>query len=421
MRRNSESGNALLMVTVVSMALTSAILVLLRKAETRAKGIQITQMKSSRDQVFRNLKGIITAPAAIKASTQTTTLLAGLPDGNIELSRCLDVSGREDCISTGQDTFVGFELYDEHQNRFSSSWPENLRLIQRNAGEKFPEALLRFSGIPFPTPQFDKRANRCAAGTLCPLATYTAFRAWCPQPVNAQQGLTLIRFNPDGSRNILSGRPAKCDQAEFIQFFIAVGGSTYATGPVPREQRVLPFATRHNFFTGSPSQLGSRTREIDEVLMTVDEINNNGVRLCPTGMSTVGIDSNGYPRCEFAVNPCVISGDAATGKIIASTENGQLVCRKPFQGESCAELEVFYGVKSDGSLDCRRPKFEAGCAADQIAVSFDAKGNPNCVRAQTGQACPSPAVLVGFDADGIAVCKLAETLFSGISINPTWE
>lgn len=416
MRSRSERGNATLMATVVSIAVAAALVTLSRKHKDRTQLNARSQIKAARDQVFVNLRGIISAPAAIQVSVNAM----GAGDGNVELANCINESGAEDCLATGSDTFVGFQLFDELQKSFSTPWPEDLRdlqMVPSAKGDRWPDTLKLFSGIPFPKPQFDRKAVRCKEDESCPVAPYTAFRAWCPYPVSVHG---LASPNESGTKDLMVGRPTKCDKAEFIQFFIAVGGSYYAVGTVPKLTAGSAFTTRHNFTAGSPSRLGSRTRDPDEILLTVDEINNNGARLCPDGMSSVGLDANGYPRCEYATNPCVVSGDAKFGKIIAAFENGQLVCRKPFQGESCAELEVFYGVTADGQLDCRRPRFNTGCKTDEIAVEFDSKGDPVCIRAHTGQACEPPSILVGFDADGIAVCKTAEILFAGQKLNPEW-
>lgn len=419
MKRNSESGNALLMVTLVSMVLASALLVLSNKVKMRSKSLRDLQVKEAREQVFKNLRRLITTPSALKASTSQSSTLTVLAQGNQELARCLDLSGTPDCSATGSRTFVGFDLYDEFQVKHASGWPAALRVVAPNAEGRWPETLVRFSGLSLPTPQFDKKAGHCKNRNDCPLAPFTAFRAWCAQPVNPI-GFTRKQFDSGGRRDYMLARPSRCDQAEFIQFFIAVGGRNLASQTGSLSQ-LLPIKSRHNFFISSPSALGSRTREPDEIVMTVNEINSNGSRLCPTGMSSIGLDSNGLPRCEYSINPCVVSGDAALGKIIAGFENGQLVCRKPFQGESCAPLEAFYGVKTDGTLDCRKPKFSQGCAQDQVAIAFDNTGTPICERAQAGQVCPAPSDLVGFDTDGIAVCKNAEVLFAGIPIVPTWQ
>lgn len=439
-QKRSESGNAILAVTLASMGVASAILVISKKVTSRAKSIQSVQTRTARDQLFKNLRALAKTPAAIQASTTQSNLLPNLKDGNVELANCLSLSGDLDCKATGDSTFVGFELLDEFQTRYSTSWPEQFRIFQIGKDGKWPATLALFSGVSFPTPRFDKNVKRCSDSANCALAPYTAFRAYCPQPVNAVTNLTVQNIVDANGQikklNLLDERPSECDQAEYIQFFVAVGGSTYSKGEVPKQSTLIPLSTKHNFFMSSPSQLGSAPSEPDEVLMTVNEINSNGARMCPTGMSTVGMDSNGNPKCKFAINPCVLkaeNGEIPITMIIPSYENGQLVCRKPFQGESCGELEAFYGVTEDGKMDCRKPKFNTGCAKDQIAITFDKTGEPVCIRGPQGQECPfSKTVvgadnqpvsseLIGFDEDGIAVCRIADVIFAGTLIHPTWK
>lgn len=421
MRKSSESGNALTMVTLVSIGLSSGLIMMSGKHSNRAKASNLSQLKSSRDRVFTSLRGIVSAPAALQMSAMKAVEDPDIGAGNVALANCLYESGTNDCRATGADLFVGFQLFDEFGSSFSTAWPQNLSRFQMESGPKgprWPMTLHNFSGLPFPSPQFDRKAVRCTGDRTCPIAPFTAFRAWCPYPVSPHG---LASPNENGTKDIVKNRPARCDQAEFLQFFIAVGGNRKTSDAADKIPGMVEFPTKHNFANGSPSSLGSRTREPDEILVTVDEVNNEGARLCPTGMSTVGVDSNGYPRCQFATNPCVVRGDASEGRIIAAFENGNLVCRKPFEGESCRELEVFYGVTSDGRMDCRRPKFNTGCEKDQIAVEFDKDGNPVCIRAHTGQECPPPAILIGFDSDGIAVCRQAGVIFAGIPITPEWK
>lgn len=421
MALGSERGNALTMVTLVSIGVSAGLIALSGKHSNRAKSASLGQLKASRDTVFGSLRSIMTAPAALQMSAMKAVEDPDIGPGNVALANCLYESGANDCLATGANTFVGFQLFDEFGTIFSTPWPQNLKNITMEAGPngpRWPEMVRNFRGLPFPAPQFDRKAVRCPADKFCPVAPYTAFRAWCPYPVSPHG---LASPNEDGVKDIVQNRPVSCDQAEFLQFFIAVGGNKKTTDAAEKIPGMVEFPTKNNFADSSPSSLGSRTREPDEILVTVDEANNEGARLCPTGMSTVGVDSNGYPRCQFAINPCVVRGDAAKGQIIAAFENGNLVCRKPFEGESCSELEVFYGVTSDGRMDCRRPKFNTGCEKDQIAVEFDKDGNPVCIRAHTGQACPEPSILIGFDADGIAVCKQAGIIFAGIPLTPYWK
>ena len=385
------------------------------KLVLRSRVIQDTQVKSAQDRLFSNLRQLITSPAAITASTFNSG--KGQNSGNTELARCLNESGSIDCRATGTNTFVGFELYDEHLTRYSSSWPE--RIVPLDQDGKWPKLLTLFEGIRKPTPQYDKNMKRCKSTAECPLVPFTAFRAWCPR-IRYDFNLPIVKLDEQGAPDFLAGRPDKCDVAEYIQFFIAVGGTTYTSQPVAVGPGRDPLRTKHNFFASSPSRLGTKTREPDEIFITVKEILSNGAQLCSDGMSTVGLDSSGRPKCEYETNPCVVQGVAGKGFIIPSYENGKLSCKKPFQGESCRPLEVFYGTDKSGNMICKRPKFNVGCGKNQIAVSFNHKGEPVCIRSHSNQQCPKPALLVGFDANGIAICKASKTLFAGKYVTPHW-
>jgi len=56
------------MATVVSIAVAAALVTLSRKHKDRTQLNARSQIKAARDQVFVNLRGIISAPAAIQVS-----------------------------------------------------------------------------------------------------------------------------------------------------------------------------------------------------------------------------------------------------------------------------------------------------------------------------------------------------------------
>lgn len=379
----------------------SSILVagLINLSESRAKNARARSALSGRELVFDNIVALARTPDAMRAS--------GL--SNPSLRACL-FSGGAVCQAVGSGRFEAFTLFDERSVVRTGGWRNGPSLVSLSSFPDYLTELKTLTGFPAPQVRYDKQGRFCSSGSAqgnCSIGAYTSFRAWCPFPVNPSTGLQ-DRTRP---------RLTSCDKADFIQVFVAVGEPRTQV-PLAAQKVAPPLAALHNVTFGSPSELGTNALRSSEILLSTDQIVSGGAMRCPTGMVSLGMDSNGFPRCDYTANPCATAENIASGRLIpTNTAQGGFACRRPLQGEACAGHQVLYGVRSNGGLDCREPRFATGCPNGQLVVRFLADGSPLCVRSHINTLCPAPAVLIAFDTKGNPICRRARTTFMGTTVD----